>query len=400
MALFKANYNDDTYDGQGAERSGALLEVIRHNWEEGEMSWKYPHSEIHKGNHLIVNDMQAVLFYSSGELCDVFNPDGGHGQNVTLDVRNIPLLSRLINKPWGESPWPCDIFFVNLVPFREMFWGTPNPVKILDRSMGAYPIPIPVSCAVQYGVRIVDPTKFMKKIVGTKEIVTTEEVSDRFDGVISNKFPVVTTELMKKDNLSVFDLQNLLEPLAEAMSEALQGEMAQYGMKVENFHVRGFEPDDADPNVARIMEARAKRSGFDAMGEYYRAERQFDIMEKAAANEGAAGQVMGAGMGMGMGFGMGGAFGAQMGNIAGNTMQPTPPPMPNAVMFHVYLNGAQVGPYNIQQLQQYIQMGQITRDTLVWTNGMPQWAPAGTCPQLMNLFGATPPPVPPMPPMP
>jgi hypothetical protein len=136
------------------------------------------------------------------------------------------------------------------------------------------------------------------------------------------------------------------------------------------------------------------------MGEYYRTERQFDIMEKAAANEGAAGQMMGAGMGMGMGFGMGGAFGAQMGNIVGNTMQPTPPPMPNAVMFHVYLNGAQVGPYNIQQLQQYIQMGQITRDTLVWTNGMPQWAPAGTCPQLMNLFGATPPPVPPMPPTP
>ena len=56
MSLFKTHYHDDTYDGQGAERSGARMEVISHSWEEGEMSWKYPHNEIHKGNHLIVND--------------------------------------------------------------------------------------------------------------------------------------------------------------------------------------------------------------------------------------------------------------------------------------------------------------------------------------------------------
>lgn len=399
MSLFKTHYSDDTYDGQGAERSGARMEVISHNWEEGEMSWRYPHNEIHKGNHLIVGDTQAVLFYNSGQLCDVFNRNGGEGQNVILDVRNIPFLSKLINKPWGETPWPADIYFVNLVPFREMFWGTSNPVNILDSSLGDYPIPIPIRSAVQFGVRITDPVMFMREIVGTTHIVTKDDIESRFAGTISSKFSVVTSTLMRTKNISALDVNTCLEDLAAAMSEALQNDISKYGMKVESFQFLNFSPDLEDANVKAIYEARAKRSQLGALGMDYRTERQLDIMQTAAGNEGGAGQMMGAGMGLGMGFGMGGAFGAQMGNIAGS-MQATPPPMPNAVMFHVYLNGTQAGPYSIQQIQQLIQTGQVTRDTLVWTNGMPQWAAAGTCPQLMNLFGATPPPMPPTPPMP
>jgi hypothetical protein len=39
--------------------------------------------------------------------------------------------------------------------------------------------------------------------------------------------------------------------------------------------------------------------------------------------------------------------------------------------------------------------GQIAADTLVWTNGMAEWQPAGQVPALANLFKAAPPPLPP-----
>jgi hypothetical protein len=40
-------------------------------------------------------------------------------------------------------------------------------------------------------------------------------------------------------------------------------------------------------------------------------------------------------------------------------------------------------------------MGEITRDTLVWREGMGAWTKAGDVPDLSGLFGAVPPPLPP-----
>ena len=77
-----------------------------------------------------------------------------------------------------------------------------------------------------------------------------------------------------------------------------------------------------------------------------------------------------------------------------------PPPPPPAVQYTLAINGQQYGPYNMQQLQQMAQSGQINSSTLVWAPGMPQWASAGSVPELANLFMPTPPPVPPVPPMP
>jgi hypothetical protein len=118
--------------------------------------------------------------------------------------------------------------------------------------------------------------------------------------------------------------------------------------------------------------------------------------------------------GMMMGMAMGGAMGSQMAGMMngfGQVAQPqqqapamggaaVPPPMPAAVQYTVAINNQQYGPYNVQQMQQMAQSGQINATTLVWAPGMPQWAAAGTVPELANLFMATPPPMPSAPPMP
>jgi hypothetical protein len=75
---------------------------------------------------------------------------------------------------------------------------------------------------------------------------------------------------------------------------------------------------------------------------------------------------------------------------------PGPPPLPQAVKFHVALGGQQAGPFDLPTLQQYVQAGQLTKDTLVWKEGMANWTAAGQVPELANLFGgAAPPPLPP-----
>ena len=74
-----------------------------------------------------------------------------------------------------------------------------------------------------------------------------------------------------------------------------------------------------------------------------------------------------------------------------------PPPIPQTTSYFIAVNGQQQGPYDANALMSYIAQGQIQRNTLVWKNGMPNWAPISTLPEFANAFGAVPPPLPPQP---
>ena len=79
------------------------------------------------------------------------------------------------------------------------------------------------------------------------------------------------------------------------------------------------------------------------------------------------------------------------------------PPMPGAVpqvSYMVGVNGQQVGPCDWNQLQQMVQQGQLTHQTYVWKQGMPQWQLAGEVMELTPLFQGSAPQMPELPPMP
>lgn len=76
------------------------------------------------------------------------------------------------------------------------------------------------------------------------------------------------------------------------------------------------------------------------------------------------------------------------------------PPMPGAtpqVSYMVGVNGQQFGPCDWNQLQQLVQQGQLTHQTYVWKQGMPQWQMAGEVMELAPLFQGVAPQMPPMP---
>jgi hypothetical protein len=74
---------------------------------------------------------------------------------------------------------------------------------------------------------------------------------------------------------------------------------------------------------------------------------------------------------------------------------PPPPPIPPALTFHAVINGQQAGPYDMNTLQQLVSQSQVTKETLVWRQGMANWIAIAQVPELNNLFGAVPPPLPP-----
>lgn len=69
------------------------------------------------------------------------------------------------------------------------------------------------------------------------------------------------------------------------------------------------------------------------------------------------------------------------------------------VQYMVGVNGQPAGPFDWNQLQQLVQSGQLTQQSQVWTQGMPQWAMAGQVQELQPLFMGQAPAMPGMPQM-
>lgn len=54
--------------------------------------------------------------------------------------------------------------------------------------------------------------------------------------------------------------------------------------------------------------------------------------------------------------------------------------------FYVVENGQQAGPYTLEELAAQSQSGALQKGTLVWTNGMADWTPAGNVPALDGVW--------------
>ena len=334
-----------------------------------------------------------------GAVYDVFGPG-----TTTLSTGNIPLLQKLINLPYGgNSPFTATVVYVNKNTRRNLKYGTPHPFDVQDPLYG---MAIPVRSFGMFGVRITDSTLFLREMVGTQHLFSTEDVIEQFKGLIIRKLTSNVGKFIEQNKISVTRISAFLDELSNFVKKGIQEEFEAYGMQITNFDIESINFDKSNPNVQKIQDAESEAAKRRMEGYTYQQERQLDIMEGAANNEGSAGQMMGAGMGLGMGFGVGGAFGAAMGNIAGAAMGaqpaaqppqsavPPPPPPAMAVAYHVLINNVQQGPFDMNALQQMMAQGTLTRETYVWKAGMAQWDKAGNCAELQSLFGSVPPPPP------
>ena len=404
MGFFNRKRTDGaTFDGQGDERRG-FIDVIQFNGESDDLVWKFPYNNISTASQLIVNQSQEAVFLKGGEIADIFGPG-----TKTLSANNIPILQKLINLPFGgNTPFVAEVWYVSKTVRRNLKFGTERPIDIWDPMIQNS---VPVRAFGQYGIRISDSAAFLREMVGTLHLFTTEDVIAQFRSDILQALSERINNFMTEEQISVVTINGKLSAISSYIQSQVNEEFSRYGLEVTNLKVENINYDKNDPQVARILEGYAKAKERAVQGFTYQQERQFDILESAAGNEGTAGATMGAGMGLGMGVGIGGAFTSQFANIAGQTIgQPVssapscPPPPPGAipnVSFHVSVNGQQYGPYDMNAMSQMAANRQISPDTYVWRPGMSQWLQASQCPELSAIFPpSSSPSVPPMPPMP
>ena len=137
--------------------------------------------------------------------------------------------------------------------------------------------------------------------------------------------------------------------------------------------------------------------------------QQTDVAKTAAQSLGKMGQGGTGGAGgmdpgsMMASMAMGGAVGSGMAGMMGNMMtgmsdQQQQPPSAPQTSYMVSVNGQQAGPYNLNQLKEFVLRGEFNPQTNVWKQGMNDWKLAGEVQELNQVFSTknnTPPPPPP-----
>lgn len=357
-----------------------LIDIIE--WTDDSnntMVWRFPRfqNEIKNGAQLTVRESQVAVFVSEGKIADVYQPG-----RYELTTQNMPILTTIRGWKYGfNSPFKVEVYFVNTKNFTDQKWGTKNPIMLRDAEFG----PIRLRAFGSFAIRVTDAGLFIKEIAGTQAHFTTEEVTEQLRNLIVTRF----SDSVAESKIPVLDLAANYDELSKFISAKINPEFGEYGLQVTKFLVENISLP------AEVEQALDKRSSMGILGNLsqYAQFQAANAMEAAAKNPGGGASD---GIGMGMGFAMAQQMGQMFNQNQNATNQQGPPPIPGGnVQYFVAVNGQQQGPYTMQNLQQLVQQGTLTRDTLVWKQGMTSWVKATDSPEVGALFGAVPPPLPP-----
>lgn len=287
----------------------AIVEVVKYNGTPDVFAWKYPNEELGTWTQLIVNESQEALLFKGGQALDLFG-SGSH----TLSTANIPLLSKLVNLPFGgRSPFAAEVWYVNKAHSLDIKWGTATPIQLQDPKYGVF---IPLRSFGQFGIQIEDARKFLIKLVGTLPSFSKQDLLQFFRGLFMTKVKDSISSYLVHKQISLLEINAFLEELSQHLQEKISPFLDDYGIKLVNFFVNSINVPEDDPAVMQLKNALAKRAEMNIVGYNYAQERSFDTLESAASNPGSISSgLMGAGIGLGLGAGIGGGIGSQMSRV-------------------------------------------------------------------------------------
>lgn len=442
----------------GRGKSGGLMNVIRCD-QQDYLVWKWrPENQevnstsrenaIRYGSSLRVKDGEVAVFVYKQQngTCQDFI-EGPYDDTIKTD--NFPVLSSIVGLAFGgESPFQAEIYFINLAGNNQIRFGIPY-FDVFDPRFPDHGIPMSARGTLTFNVT--DYKGFIKlnRLINFE----LEDFKKQVKDAISKYIKAVVMNVPSDMGIPAVQMERRILDINETVYNYLKSRMENdFGVNLKALDLGSLEIDKESPyyeelrqltagNTARTMNAQTdvniqnlqdtQAINAQNMAETLRIQReeaqraqqlqtqtnfmgthamnlQADVLKTGAQSLGTMGTLDGGSggvnpAGMMTGMMMGGAMGQQMAgmmNGMGQQMQQamnTPPPIPN-VQYHISVNGAQSGPYNMQQLAQLAQNGQVTMQTYVWKQGMPGWELAGNIVELQVLFMPPAQSVPPPPP--
>lgn len=372
------------WDAVVGQAKAQFLDVIQ--WlddTKNTLVWRFPiHQQaIQDGGKLVVREGQAAVFVSEGKLSEVFGPG-----SYDLSTRNAPILSFFQSIKYAlNTPYKGDVYFVSTRQFTDQKWGTPNPIPMRDKDLGV----VRIRAFGVFAYRITDPAAFLREVVGTAGLTTTEEIN----GQLKKKLVSALADTLGESKIPLLDLVAQYMDLGDALRQRLTGWFQEnYGVTLTDFVVENIS---VPPEVEKMMDKRSQMALAGDMNAYTQFQTA-NAIEDASKRPGGGGAFLDAGMGLAMG----GAIGAQMGKAqsAGGAFNPQsgmgtpPPPPPVSARYHYSGPGGQ-GEYDATEIAKFILANRGGAHN-VWMAGWPGWKPWSEVPELTGLVPPAPPPLP------
>ena len=433
------------------QSAGSFMDEIRCD-EPSYLIWKWHPAGAQLGNN---NRENAIRWGSSLRVKDgevavfVYNQKNGTMQDYiegpydeTIKTANFPVLASIVGLAYdGGTPFQAEIYFINLAHVVQVKFGVPF-FDIYDPRFADFGVPVAVRGTVSF--RIADYREFIKLHRLTN--FSLDDFQRQIRDAVSRYVKDAVSNAPAANNIPVIQIETKTAQINDAVEYDIGERLKEsFGVLVSGVDIAAIEIDKTSEGYRQLMavtrdiaatRVEAETQDYVERLRIQREEGQYAMhkqtqtanigafqVEKQAevgvAGAQALGQMGANGAGdvslggSGEGFNMaammasmavGGAVGQNiagaMNNMMGGINQQTtpgamPPPIPT-VAYHVAVNGQATGPFDISVLTQMAAAGQLTADSLVWKNGMAQWAKAGTVDELKNLFTNVMPPIPPV----
>lgn len=433
------------------QSAGGFMDEIRCD-EPSYLIWKWHPAGAQPGNN---NRENAIRWGSSLRVKDgevavfVYNQKNGTMQDYiegpydeTIKTANFPVLASIVGLAYdGGTPFQAEVYFINLARIIQVKFGVPF-FDVYDPRLPDFGVPLAVRGTVSFQIR--DYREFIK--LNRLNTFDLNDFQKQIRDAVCRYVKDAVANAPAANNIPVIQIETKTAQINDAVEYDIGERLKEsFGVLVSGVDIAAIEIDKTSEGYRQLMavtrdiaatRVEAETQDYVERLRIQREEGQYAMhkqtqtanigafqVEKQAevgvAGAQALGQMGASGAGdvnlggSGEGFNMatmmasmavGGAVGQNiagaMNNMMGGINQQTtpgavPPPIP-AVAYHVAVNGQATGPFDISVLTQMAAAGQLTADSLVWKNGMAQWAKAGTVDELKNLFANAMPPIPPI----
>ena len=333
----------------------AIADMIKYEGNNTTFVWKHPAEDFNCLTQLIVHESQEAVFFLNGQAQDVFGPG-----RYTLETQNIPKIGKLLNRATGDkTPFHCEVYFVNKTEQMSIKWGTDSRVQYVEPTYG---FPLTIGASGEMTLRVENSLKLLVKLVGTEAFLGQAQLAAYFRAFLMTKVKTYIASTIKAQKINIFEIDEQLQPLSDALKEQLRGDFDDYGIRLERFFVMNVVKPDGEPmyekfkslhfrQYADVAEAKLQQQvgvihaeteaqktviASQAMatkrrqeGYTYQQERGFDVATDVAKNE-AVGQFTNMGVGLGTMAGVGGAVAGMVGGTMRDAVESATAPVPDA----------------------------------------------------------------------
>lgn len=420
------------------KRKGGFSDVIRCD-EVNYLVWKWHPTGANPGESKRETAIRtnSILRVKTGEVAIfVYKQKNGTMQDYIvgpydekIKTKNFPVLSSIIGLWYeGDTPFQAEVFFINTSMAIQTRFGVPY-FDVVDSRFPDFPVPVAVRGALTFNVEDYKTFGNYHQMVN----FNIEDLKNKINASVTRYVKEVVTNASSEHDIPVIAIESKIDFINEKVELYVKDRLLDlFGISVTGIDISAIEVDKGNESYIELKRVTKDISTIKAETELHNYQEELRIKreegqysqrmgtrqsnigayqteiggqvgiagaealgkmgEKGAGNIDLGGQNAGFNpVSMMAGMAVGSAVGK---NIAGtfdnsinqnSTKQSVPPAVP-ITTFYVSKDGKPVGPFDLDTLRSMVVSGNLSPDSFVWKEGMPEWQKASLQSELSGIF--------------